>query len=201
MKRIALALLLSCSALVLAAQDGVKVNFKGDRPTISDFVSTFIPASTDDEEYNEPLAALTDAWERHQKGLPQKEGETLTVDQRNGFVLFESKDERSLLRIEMCYWNQSDGKHKLFAYNVGCYSDGVYSQGQYDGLTFWRYDNASKTMAWVDAPGFDVEYYTDDDELVSYALPRTGKDIVVTYWKDGAKKQKTLKWDGRLFSF
>ena len=201
MKRIALALLLSCSALVLAAQDGVKVNFKGDRPTISDFVSTFIPASTDDEEYNEPLAALTDAWERHQKGLPQKEGETLTVDQRNGFVLFESKDERSLLRIEMCYWNQSDGKHKLFAYNVGCYSDGVYSQGQYDGLTFWRYDNASKTMAWVDPPGFDVEYYTDDDELVSYALPRTGKDIVVTYWKDGAKKQKTLKWDGRLFSF
>ncbi len=201
MKRIALALLLSCSALVMAAQDGVKVNFKGDRPTISDFVSTFIPANTDDEEYNEPLAALADAWERHQKGLPQKEGETLTVDQRNGFVLFESKDERSLLRIEMCYWNQSDGKHKLFAYNVGCYSDEVYAQGQYDGLTFWRYDNASKTMAWVDAPGFDVEYYTDDDELVSYALPRTGKDIVVTYWKDGAKKQKTLKWDGRLFSF
>ena len=39
-----------------------------------------------------------------------------------------------------------------------------------------------------------------DYAWASYALPRSGKDITVTYWKDGSKKQKTLKWNGRQFS-
>ena len=36
----------------------------------------------------------------------------------------------------------------------------------------------------------------------SYALPRTGKDIIVTTWhEDGKKTQKTLKWTGSGFSY
>ena len=102
----------------------------------------------------------------------------------------------------MCYWNEADQKHKLFAYNVGCYQNGKYSAGQFDGLTFYRYNNATKKMAVTFETGFDVEYGTDDGCWASYALPRTGKDIIVTYWKNNAKKQqKTLKWQGSKFSF
>ena len=37
---------------------------------------------------------------------------------------------------------------------------------------------------------------------VTYDLPRSGKNITVTYWYDnGSKKQKTLQFDGRRFSF
>ena len=42
---------------------------------------------------------------------------------------------------------------------------------------------------------------TDDGAFVSYALPRTGKDIVMTTWYPDGPKQKTLKWGGRRFSF
>ena len=44
---------------------------------------------------------------------------------------------------------------------------------------------------------------TDESfNAVQQALPRTGKDIIVTYWKNNAKKQqKTLKWQGSKFSF
>ena len=57
-------------------------------------------------------------------------------------------------------------------------------------------------MALADDFGFDVEYFTDDDASVTYDLPRSGKNITVTYWYDnGSKKQKTLQFDGRRFSF
>ena len=41
MKRLALTLLSVCCALALSAQDGLKVNYRGDRPTISDFATAF----------------------------------------------------------------------------------------------------------------------------------------------------------------
>ena len=101
----------------------------------------------------------------------------------------------------MCYWNEADGKHKLFAYNVKCFRNGKYSPGQFDGLQFYRYNNATKKMTYYQMPGFDSSLYTEDGAYITYSLPRVGKDIVITYWYDnGTKKQKTLKWNGRKFS-
>ena len=50
-------------------------------------------------------------------------------------------------------------------------------------------------------PGFDVEYGTDDGAWISYALPRSGKDITVTSWYDDKTTQRILKWNGHGFSF
>ena len=97
----------------------------------------------------------------------------------------------------MCYWNEADGKHKLFACNRWSFENGKPMMGQYDYLGFYRYDNATKKMSWCESPGFDVEYFNK-----SYALPRTGKDITVTTWEDNGKKtQKTLKWNGHGFCY
>ncbi|MBO4723300.1 MAG: hypothetical protein J5629_10290 [Muribaculaceae bacterium] len=104
-------------------------------------------------------------------------------------------------KVEMCYWNEADGKHKLFAYNVAFFTDGKFDPGQFDGIQFYRYNNATKKMTYCDAPGFDARMRVDG-AYVTYSLPRTGKDIIVTYWYDnGTKKQKTLKWNGCKFSF
>ena len=204
MKRVVLTLLSVCCALALSAQDGLKVNFQGDRPTISDFAWTFLSSEDEDEELegemDESTNAFKHAWINYHNGVALEENETLSVDQRNGFVLYESVYEDSKLRVEMCFWNEADQAHKLIAYNVSCFQGDEYSPGQFDGLIFYRYDNASKTMTWADAPGFEVEYATEDG-WVCYDLPRTGKDITVSYWKDGKKKQKTLKWNGHGFNY
>ena len=98
---------------------------------------------------------------------------------------------------EMCYWNMADKKHKLFAYSLWCFENGRPSLGQYDGIIFLRYNNSTKKMSLIDTPGFEVEYGD-----ISYALPRTGKDIIVTRWdKNGKKAEKTLKWNGSRFSY
>ncbi len=207
MKKALLAIVFACCALTLAAQDGFKVNYKGDRPTISDFAWTYLSAMTDDEfaeegEVDESFNAIYEAWVKHRDGKKLNPGETLMIDSKNGFVLYESKIEDDVLRIEMCYWNESDGKHKLFACGVYYFDGDKYSAGQFDGLTFYRYDNAAKTMIYADDIGFDVEYSTEDGAWVTYDLPRSGKNITVTYWYDnGTKKQKTLQFDGRRFSF
>ena len=206
MKKALLAILFAFSTLALSAQGGIKVNYQGDRPTISDFAWAYLsvkPAEDEEEEWemDESTNAVKQAWIRHREGKALDAGETLSIDQKNGFVLYEMKDGANLLRIEMCYWNESDGKHKLFAFGVYCFQNGRYSPGQYDGLTFFRYDNATKTMTRCDDTGFEVAY-SENGAWVSYDLPRTGKNITVNHWyDDGRKTQKTLKFDGRRFSF
>ena len=204
MKRIASALILGFAALTLAAQEGIKVNYTGANPTISDFAWAVMTACDDDEDadMDESMNALKQAWIRNRDGMPQEEGVTIAIDQKNGFVLYESRQDESLLRIELCYWNEADKKHKLIAYNVVSFMGGKYEPGQFDGLRFYRYDNASRTMAvWYDDMGFEVTYMNDDGAWVTYALPRTGKDIVETTWYDNGPRQKTLKWNGRRFSY
>lgn len=201
MKRISFAFLLACCSLTLFAQDEFKVNYKGAKPTISDFIEAFVAeqsASLEEEgENDESFNAFRQAWYLHRDGKPQDPGETFTVDQKNGYILYEIKRDKDLLKWEMCYWNEADGKHKLIAYNVWCFSDGKPSLGQFDGLSFLRYDNATKTMRFCDTPGFEVQYMD-----ASYDLPRTGKDIIFNQWdKNGKKTQKTLKWNGHRFSF
>ena len=205
MKRMSLAIIFACCTLALAAQDVIRVNYKGAKPTISDFVWAFLSSRDDDDDeecFDESFNAIKQTWIQHHKGLPLDKGETLTIDEKNGYVLYESKDGEDVGRWEMCYWNEADGKHKLFAYNVSFFRNGKYSPGQFDGLIFYRYNNATKKMTDCEAPGFDAVMGSDDGAMISYALPRSGKDIIASYWyDDGKKKQKTLKWNGRRFSF
>lgn len=201
MTRKTLAIIFAFCTLALAAQDFIQVKFKGAKPTISDFAEAFLTNAYNEGEYGESIGALCQAWSKHKKGRPLLASESLTVDERNGFILYEERYEENLLRIEMCYWNEADGKHKLFAYNIVCFNNGVHSPGQYDGMEFYRYNNASKKMYFCEDPGFEKAYCTDDNALVSYALPRTGKDITVTTWYKTGKKLKTLKWNGHGFNF
>ena len=83
------------------------------------------------------------------------------------------------------------------------YRDGLYYPGQYDGLTFMRYDNATRSMKYHSDKGVEAVYEEKSPSVeCSFALPRSGKDIIVVFWDENGKKtEKTLKWNGRKFSF
>ena len=204
MKRLSLAIIFACCTLAMSAQDGaIRVNYQGARPTIRDFAEAYLASlvsSIEEDCDSEGLylyESLQHAMTCQDKGQPLEENGTLTIDQKNGFLIYEQKHDNYVDRIEMCYWNEADGKHKLFANNRWSFENGKPILGQYDELSFFRYDNATKKMTRCNTPGFDVEYLDK-----SYALPRTGKDITVTQWdKNGKKTQKTLKWNGSGFSY
>jgi hypothetical protein len=201
MKKVSLTFFLICCTLMMAAQDSaIKVNYRGATPTISDFVWAYLSQVVEDGDdvdcYNESEGAFKNAWLRHRKGQPQNEGCTLTIDEKNGYVCYESRYEEHLLKVEACYWNEADKKHKLFAINVACFSNGKYSPGQFDGISFYRYNNATRRMVICDPPGFEIDYGG------TYELPRIGKDIIFNRWNDDCTTtRKVLKWNGRRFKF
>jgi len=204
MKRLSFAIVFACCMLTVAAQeDGFRVNYQGAKPTIKEFVKAYITSllnPVDEEPEGDGLymyESIQKAMLCQEKGQPLENIKTLTIDLKNGFLVYEEKGDYYLYRIEMCYWNEADGKHKLFACSRWSFENGKAILGQYDGLSFYRYDNATKKMSRCNTPGFDVEYLNK-----SYALPRTGKDITVTTWEDNGKKtQKILKWNGHGFSY
>ena len=206
MKRLSFLFILAICALAVAAQDVVRVNYRGSRPTIRDFavayLSTFPGADEVEEGEQEGLRLLDDmkaALARQSKGQPLDKSETLTIDQQNGFLLYQQRHDDYTTKIELCFWNESDGKHKL----VACYRE--YSEGgrdESDGLIFFRYNNATKEMTRCMNEDLGIYgKYIDGYDLISYSLPRKGKDIIVTSWKTSSdKKQTRLKWNGRRFT-
>lgn len=184
----------------MAAQDAIKVDFLGAAPDIMDFAWSYVtaPDSEEDGEYDESTNALRQSLERYRKGQLQPDGFTITVDKKAGYILVVSKQDGFTNKWEMCFWNMADKKHKLFACCVELSENGKRSgPGQYDGLYFYRYDNTTKTMSPYDA-GVEVDFFN-----ISYSLPRTGKDIIVTQWSENGREkwQKTLKWNGSRFSY
>ncbi len=203
MKRLTLTILFACCMLSMSAQDTFKVSYQGSRPTIKDFVKAYLifldfdNVEECDAEGMTLYKNLQRAINLQEKGQPLDKDETLTIDTKNGFLVYEWTYEESSSKIEMCFWNEADGKHKLFADSRWSFVNGKPSAGQYDGLTFYRYTNATKKMTRCETPGFNVEYFDK-----SYALPRVGKDIIVTTWHaNGTKTQKPLKWNGHSFNY
>ncbi len=206
MRKLLTTIVILCCVQIMTAQDVVRVAFKGASPTISDLAWALLQSMPeydnmeDEVGANEAANAIKSAWSMKRNGESLPEGTSLTIDNKRGYMLYESADEEHLVRIELCYWNESDHKHKLVAYNVSCFSDGKCSPGQFDGIEFYRYTNATRTMTPCHNVGFSTQFYTEDGAYVSYALPRTGKDIVETVWYPSGPKQNVLKWTGRLFS-
>ena len=199
MKKTIILVALLFAYLVAWAQDGIRVKYQGAKPTITDLAWAYVDYMANLEETGDkPSNAIRDAMIQERKGLPQEEGVTFIIDEKNGYLLYERVDDSYVNRMEMCYWNEADGKHKLFAFNnLATFIDGRPAYTETSDLFFCRYNNATKKMVFCDAPGFEVDY-----NETSYALPRTGKHIVVTKWdENGNKIQETiLKWNGYRFS-
>lgn len=198
MKKLVAILFLLALTMTVSAQEGIKVGFLGAAPDIMDFAWAYASANDGDPENtpDESNAALRQSLECYRTGEAQPEGFTITVDRKAGYILVQSKRDGYTSKWEMCYWNMDDKKHKLFAMCVELSENGMrMNPGQYDGLTFYRYDNATRQMKHVDM-GIDVQYFN-----ISYALPRVGKDIIVTHWSENGREkwQTALKWNGHGF--
>lgn len=150
------------------------LKFSGQRPTIVDFVNNFL-----NEPEEELLGSLSQMWDNYKAGKAQLKGDKVTADTRNGFVKFErqSEDEDSkyLSVTEMCYWNCSDGLHKIVAMTNNLYVDGKFVDGQFTGTSFMLYENS--TRRWMTISGEDIGAYFYPE--IDYTSGFDGKDWYV----------------------
>ena len=195
MKRVILSVIALVASLAVQAQD-IRVNYTGNRPTINDFVTAVL--SQDD--LGEALDDVKHNWERHQQGKPLEEasGASFTVDVKNGFVRYEKHYlPKTYGYTEFCYWNCEDGRHKLVAINNGFIADGQPVTTQYSGLTFYIYDNQTKTMVVTSAEDLGTGIHTS--AVVGFALPQAGKDIMAVIFAPQGDIQILMKWNGSKF--
>ena len=121
MKRLSLAIVCACCTLAVAAQEeGFRVNYQGAKPTIKNFAKAYITSLLNPED-EEPegdglymYESIQKAMICKEKGQPLEKNETLTIDLKNGFLVYEETDDYYVYRIEMCYWNEADHAPLLF---------------------------------------------------------------------------------------
>ena len=177
----------------------IPVKFKGRSPNIKDFVSARF---SDSENLGECLSDIASAWELHQQAKPLDEGCSFVVDTANGFIRFDKRyTEQDRKQMEMCYWNCSDGRHKLVAENIEAYYNGRQVNTECTGYTFFMYDTNTHRMRPVagDDLGFVYDFPQGNSNTVSIALPRQGKTVVLTCNTPSGKFTKRLTWNGSRF--
>ena len=179
----------------------ITVSFNGASPTIKDFVSALLSQR---DETDESLNGLREAWGFYKNGMKQMPGDDLIVDVQNGYVGYVSvdtdDDNTNRQVIECCYWNYADKKHKLVAISNDWYMNGKPEAGQYTGVTFYKYDNATRKMKVVYADDLGLEFDSPTGTTaISHTLPRQGKTIVYTFYTPLGKSEKRLTWNGSKF--
>ena len=177
--------------------ESIMVTFKGQKPEISDFVTAILSQ----EALGEALGAMAEEWEKHLKGKALPKEITITVDSKNGYVRYDamySEGEHSY--IEFCYWNCTDGKHKLVAQNISLLVNGEPVDTELTGLSFYWYDNASHKL------NYKYAFELGEEAEAAYGatgcirnLPRQGKTIELVYSTSNGKVTKKLTWNGSKF--
>ena len=177
------------------------VSFKGNAPTISDFIS----ARLAEGDLGEVMNALRYTWLCRQQGKALPAYTTLDVDTKNGYVRYERSypEGKESTVVELCYWNCADGTHKVMAENIVSYQNGRRLMGQYDGITFHLYDNSQHAMKWVPIDQVCRGGFLDiaNSESTIIALPRVGKNIRVDVSAASGKTMHWLQWMGNMFVY
>ena len=194
-------LLFSCSALYAQEPYPREALVESEYGTIDKNqkvnIITFVTAMEDEEEHPEFLGDFYDAWQNYLHGRKLKNNETLVVDVKNGYMHYEQDyddvDGPGWKGIkEECYWNCSDGRHRLICENVMFLHDGKPSEGQYDGIQFVLYDSDTRQLNRIwdmqilgvdDTWGYDTSYSTD---------PQTNT-AKVKDWQTGEQKTITME--------
>ena len=134
-------MLLCCSISAQTSRKG-----RSNRLTIREIVNNQLS-----EPEGELIGAVHDAWQRYLKGRPQKKGEKITLDAKNGYFRYDSNpaeiDEHTY--VEICYWNRSDGK-QLVAWNSVCISEGQPAITECTYLEFYLYNPAKHEWEELD---------------------------------------------------
>ena len=139
MKRLSFAIMLALCTMGVWAQEGIKVEFEGANPNIFDFAWSYLINYDPNTEDYEATSGIRDALERYLQNENQDDNVTLIVDKKAGFISYEHLHQGHAQLIEMCFWNEADKKHKLFAYSNWSYFNGHPELGLRCDLREWHY--------------------------------------------------------------
>lgn len=178
------------------------VEFKGEEPTIIDFVT----ALSSHEDMGEALGWMKKNWELYQQGKPLPKDMTFDVDLKNAYFRYNmaNSTQGGSVRsgfIEFVCWNFADTKQKLIVHNTVDYFDGKPIIGQFSGLSYYIYDNDTKRMAFVSPDKLNAYLDTmpEDTQIIVSKLPRKGNAIECKCYTPTRETTIHLIWNSNKF--
>lgn len=173
----------------------IEVDFKGEEPTVVDFIN----AITRDGTYGEgECADWVKAWKDYQATGGQGGIYTCEADAGNGYARIErnSADGRQVTFHDFRCWDRYDGNHKLFAHSSGTLIDGKAAETECFGLAFYDYNPKTRKVSYI---GYDTQVLgarpCESDNIV-YRLSDGGSDIV---YVGGDGEGGVYLWNGDIF--
>jgi hypothetical protein len=157
------------------------LKFAGQKPSITDFATYCIGEPTPPEE-DDGLECgwgcdFRDVWSKYRKHKPltttEEWTEKVTVDAKNGYACIElyfavkDQDYKRDAKMEMCYWNCSDGKHKVFAVSESCSENGKLMGlgGFFGGFGLYLYNNDTHKIYRCSASELGAEVKTGYEHI------------------------------------
>lgn len=174
----------------------LRVSYKGTQPNIKDFLTAYLSQ----EDMGESLADIAQNWELYRNGMKLMPGDSFIVDVQNGYIGYESVNDDGRKVIECCYWNYADKRHKLLAINDGYFRGEQAVMTESTGITFYKYDNATRKMNLTYEAELGLEISLPSGTTgVTYELPRKGKTMIVNCYTAAGKTPNRYTWNGSKF--
>ena len=169
----------------------LRVSFKGAQPNVKDFLTAYLSQ----EDMGESLADIALSWKLYKNGMKLMPGDSFIVDVQNGYIGYESVNDDGRKVIECCYWNYADKRHKLLAINDGYFRGEQPVMTESTGITFYKYDNATRKMNLTYEAELGLEISLPSGTTgVTYELPRQGKTMTVNCYTASGKKAGRYTW-------
>ncbi len=171
------------------------VDFKGEEPTIGDFVT----AICNTEYSGEWMANVGEEWGKKQKGEQTMGCFSISRSNDNFTYIRQDNDNGHSHKgtTEFRCWRCSDGQHWMVAEASNFYNDGVAYAGQYTGVSLYLYDADTKRMEMVYGSDYGMEG-AEIDALFTYSLTRKGITGIADK-PEGGKCRMKYEWNGKTF--
>ncbi len=185
------------SSVDSTGNEEITVKYKGKNPLVTDFMEAVLALNNTVPFYKDTRFV----WDGWKKGHISK-GRSINVDEKNGCVKYNSNpvvSDENIFLFELSRWNYSDSKHLLIVTNLDVRRSVRSVDSGEGGLTFYRYDIASKKMKRVRLSVLgDSPSIPSDATDVHYHLSCDGESIIDYEYLSGSVI-RSLSWDGEKF--
>lgn len=186
------------SSVDSTGNEEITVKYKGKNPLMTDFMEAVLALNNTVPFYKDTRFV----WDGWKKGHISK-GRSINVDEKNGCVKYNSNpvvSDENIFLLELSRWNYSDGKHLLIVTNLDVRRSTHLIDPRNEGLTFYRYDIASKKMKRVRLSDLgDSPSIPSDATDIHYHLSCDGESIIDYEYLSGVRVIRSLSWDGEKF--
>lgn len=181
----------------------VDVNYKGEKPTIVDFINAILSQ----EDIGEALGEMEGNWKKFLSGKPLPKHRSFILKEQDNYMRYDTKDIEEdgteyTSYTEYCSWDCADSRYTLIVENMVDFRNGEPFYGQFSGLGFYIYNAETKVLRYASGYNLHAKFYEPEETQVSiHNLLYKDKIIECKCFTPSGEILMHLNWKGKKFEW